>query len=75
MLEPIKFIKRGIEEKLQTEPANVFNLSLFQAFLQHISLLECQVTDLRDGHNNLSAKITPAVKFDLRVGNFQSAIN
>ena len=44
--------------------------------MQQVSLLECQVTDLRNGHlNNLSNKfVKPQFQLDVTIGNFESAI-
>ena len=77
MLEPIKHIKRGIENKLQTAAANVTDWSMFQILMQQVSLLECQVIDLRNGHfNNLSNKVVkPQFQLDVTIGNFESAIS
>ena len=77
MLEPIKHIKRGIENKLQTASANVTDWSLFQILMQQVSLLECQVKDLRNGHfNNPSNKASkPQFQLDVTIGNFESAIS
>ena len=45
--------------------------------MQQVSLLECQVIDLRNGHfNNLSNKVVkPQFKLDVTIGNFESAIS